>query len=152
MSKGLIYGLGRVTDVTVEIVKKAYQKETDRNGNPINFISAIGKSKNLRSYKKLVPVKDDTQTGGFKLNTDGSQVLVEVDATAEPRITLFADRRVDEDIFTRLKTAPEGSICEVSGELASKNFPDKKGDKEYDAFYGALHVTSLTVTPPTPKA
>ena len=147
----LIYGLGKVTNVTVEIVKKAYQKDTDRNNNPINFISAIGKSKNLRLYKKLVPKKDAT-TGQIEVDAQGNQVMVEVDASAEPKITLFADKRVDAQIFADLKSAPEGSICEVEGELASKNFPDKRGDKEYDAFYGALHVTKLTVTPPTPKA
>jgi hypothetical protein len=134
----LIYGLGRVSDITVEIVKKAYQKDTDRNGNPINFISAIGKSKNIRVYKKLVPSKDNPA------------VMEEVDATAEPRITLFADKRVDADVFAKLKAAPEGAICTVRGELASKNFPDKgrSGDKEYDAFYGAVHITEIDVTNP----
>jgi len=136
MSTKLVYGLGRVSDVTVEIVKRAYQKDTDRKNNPITFISAIGKSKNLRLYTKLV---ENPET----------KVMEEVEATAEPRITLFCDKRVSPDVFEQLKSAPEGAILEVGGELASKNFPDHKGDREYPAFYGAVHVTSLKVISPT---
>ena len=143
----LEYALGRVTDVVVEIEKTAFQGDLDKNKQAINFISAIGRSKRERIYTKVEPLRD----------ADGNLTgeVGPVEKTARPEITLCVDKRVNPLVFEQLKNAKKGAVCEVEGELSSKNFPetkngpDGKPGKQYDRFAGMLHVTSIKVTQPS---
>lgn len=130
------YGLGTARLAPLEIVKKAFQKETDRNNKPITYITVIGKSMVPKTYTKLVPSKEDPN------------VMVEVEASTNKRITLCADKRVNPVMFDALRALPEGAIItDVECDLDSKNFPETKGENEYDSFYARHYVTSFKVTP-----
>lgn len=129
------YGLGTARLAPLEIVKKAFQKEVDRNNKPITYITVIGKSMVPKTYTKLVPSKED------------KNVMVEVEASTNKRITLCADKKVNAGIFDQLRALSEGAVVSVECDLDSKNFPETKGENEYDSFYGRFYVTSLEVLP-----